>query len=80
MDEALRALPEVYAYIDDILVASKDEESHEQHLREVFRRLLYYGLRLNLNKCVFGAPSFEFIGHPADADGITHLPTKISAI
>ena len=29
MDEVLRGLPYVYAYIDDILVASMDEDSHK---------------------------------------------------
>ena len=80
MDEVLRGLLYVNAYIDDILVASKDKESHKQHLREVFRRLSDYELRLNLDKCVFGAPSIEFRGHQTDADGVTPLPTKISAI
>ena len=72
MDEFLHRLPIVYAYVDDILVASKDEESNKQHLREV--------LRLKLDKCVFGAPSIEFLGHITDAEGITSLPMKISAI
>ena len=80
MDEVLRGLPYVYAYIDDILVASKDEDSHKQHLPEVFRRFSHYGLRLNLDKCLFGAPSIEFLRHSTDAEGITSLPTKISAI
>ena len=80
MDEALRRLPYVYAYIDDILGASKDEESHKQHLCEVLRWLSYYGLRLNLDKCVFRAPSIKFLGHYTNVDGITPLPTKINAI
>ena len=49
-------------------------------LAELFRRLSHYGLRLNLDKCVFGAPSIEFLGHNTDAEGITPQPTKISAI
>ena len=57
MDEVLHGLSYVYVYIDDILVASKDEESHKQHLREVFRRLSHYGLRLNHDKCFFGCIS-----------------------
>ena len=70
----------MYVYIDDILVASKDEESNKQNLCEVFRRLSHYRQRLNLDKFVFGAPSIEFLEHHTDADGITPLPTKISAI
>ena len=73
MDKVLRGLPYVYVYTDDILVARKDEESHKQYLHEVFRRLSHYGLRLNLDKCVFEAPSIDFLGHSTDADGITPL-------
>jgi len=37
--EVLRNLDFCYAYIDDILVASKSEEEHLQHLRILFKRL-----------------------------------------
>ena len=80
MDEVLRGLPNVYAYIDDILIASKDDNSHKEHLHEVFQRLLHFGLKINLDKCVFGATSVDFLGHRIDADGITPLPDKIDAI
>ena len=76
MDKVLR----VYAYIDDMLVASKDKESHMQHLKEVFRQLSYYWLHLNLDKCVFEAPSIEFLAHCTNVDGITPLQTKINSI
>ena len=68
----------MYIYIDDILVASKDEESHKPHLSEVFR--LSHGLCLNLDKCVFGTPGIDFLGHHADTDEITPLQTKINTI
>lgn len=80
MDEVLRGLLYVYAYIDDILVASKDVDFHRQHLREVFQRLLHYGLKLNLDKCVFRASSIDFPGHHTDANSITPLPAKIYSI
>ena len=80
MEDDLRGLPDVYAYIDDIPVVSNDEESRKRHLWEVFRRLSHYGLRLNLDKCIFEAPSIEFLGHHTDPDGTTSLPTKISVI
>ncbi|CAE1271070.1 unnamed protein product [Acanthosepion pharaonis] len=44
MEEVLRGLPYVYAYIDNILVASRDADLHKQHLEEVFRHLTHYGL------------------------------------
>jgi len=39
IDEVLRDLDFCYVYIDDILVASRSEEEHLQHLRILFNRL-----------------------------------------
>ncbi|CAE1297154.1 unnamed protein product [Acanthosepion pharaonis] len=55
IDEVLRGLTYAYAYIDDLIVASTDENTHKQHLNEVFQRIALYGLRLNIDKCTFGA-------------------------
>ncbi|CAE1295323.1 unnamed protein product [Acanthosepion pharaonis] len=51
-----------------------------QDPREVFQRLSHYGLKLNLDKCVFGTPSVDFLGHHTDANNIAPLPDKISSI
>ena len=80
MDEVLHGLPFVYAYIDDILIASKDATSHKQHLNEVLWRLIHYGFQINLDKCVFGSTHIDFLGHHTDANGIAPLPEKIKAI
>ncbi|XP_067209947.1 uncharacterized protein [Linepithema humile] len=44
MDIVLRGLDFTYCYIDDVLIASRDQEEHVQHLREVFARLSEHGL------------------------------------
>ena len=80
MDEVLRGLPFVYAYIDDILIASKDARSHKRHLNEVLRRLTHYGFQINLDKCVFGSIHIDFPGHHTYANGTAPLPEKIKAI
>lgn len=54
IDQALRELLYAFAYIYDIRVASKDDNEHQQHLREVFTRLRDFGLQINISKCVFG--------------------------
>ena len=73
MDEVLRRLPFVYAYIDDILIASKDARSHKRHLNEVLRRLTHYGFQINSDKCVFGSTHIDFLGHHTDANGIAPI-------
>ena len=80
IDQVLRGLNCSYAYLDDILVASKDEEEHLSHLRQVFTRLQDYGIQLNASKCVLGVPSLEFLGHHVDRYGIRPLPSTVRAI
>ncbi|GFS55033.1 transposon Tf2-6 polyprotein [Trichonephila clavipes] len=62
VDEVLRGLNFVYAFIDDILVASSSEAEHIQHLRLLFQRLDQYGLSINPSKCTFGVPTLNFLG------------------
>ena len=44
----------IFAYVDDVVVQSKKKEDHIQDLRETFANLRQHGLKLNLDKCVFG--------------------------
>nr|VZI26239.1 unnamed protein product [Spirometra erinaceieuropaei] len=80
VDRVLRGLPFVYAYIDDLLVASSTAEEHLEHLATVFDRFQQFGVVLNPSKCVFGVPSLEFLGHLVDSLGIRPLPSKVAAI
>ena len=70
----------VFAYIDDILIVSEDEDRHLQDLTALFKRLSDYGLRISAHKCSFGQTSLEFLGHHLTPDGITTLPEKVSAM
>ena len=50
IDTVIRGLPFVYAYVDDILIFSKDEKKHLEHLCILFQRLNNFGLTINLKK------------------------------
>nr|VZI16988.1 unnamed protein product [Spirometra erinaceieuropaei] len=80
IDQVLRGLDFVYAYIDDLLVASSDAAEHEIHLRQLFERLDSYGVIINAAKCEFGVPSLIFLGHEVNSNGIKPVPEKVSAI
>ena len=80
LDQVLRDFDFTYAYIDDILVASSDEQEHLQHLRLLFSRLEEYGLTINPTKCIFGAVDIEFLGHRINSSCISPVPDKIDAI
>ena len=49
-------------YMDDMLVKSKEEQTHLDNLRETFATLRQYQMKLNLNKCAFGVASGKFLG------------------
>ena len=80
MDTVFHSLNFVFVYIDDILVASEDEETHKGYLRQRFQRLQEYGLVINISKCQFGRDSINFLGHWATPTGITPLPDKVDTI
>ena len=80
IDKVIRDLPFVYAYIDDLLVASEDEQQHESHLRQLFARLSEYGVVINPAKCQFGANTLDFLGHRVSEEGIAPLEEKVTAI
>ncbi|BHF80129.1 hypothetical protein SprV_0702325300 [Sparganum proliferum] len=80
IDRVLRGLPFVYAYIDDLLVASRNAEKQKEHLALVFDRLDQFGVVINPSKCVLGVPSPDFLGHHVDAQGLRPLSSKVEAI
>lgn len=80
MDEVTRGLPFVFAYIDDLLVASPDSATHKQHVRAVLQRFHDYGIVIKKSKCVFGVASLSFLGHVIDRNGIAPHPDKVSAV
>src|SRR5699024_994083 len=80
IDSVTRDLDFVFVYIDDILVASKSEKEHKEHLDTLFRRLDEYGLAINVAKCQFAKSELKFLGHLVNHQGIAPLPEKVKAI
>jgi hypothetical protein len=50
MDEVLMDIPHSFVYLDNVLVASEDEEAHKADLAEVLARLQEHGLVANMEK------------------------------
>ena len=47
-------------YLDDVIVFSKDAETHLRHVDEVLRET---GVTLKLRKCAFLQPKVDYLGH-----------------
>ncbi|KAG7556957.1 Reverse transcriptase domain [Arabidopsis suecica] len=69
----------VIIFIDDILVYSKDWESHQDHLRAVLEWLRKHELFAKLSKCSFWQRSIGFLGHIVSDKGVSVDPEKIKS-
>ncbi|KAK1631100.1 hypothetical protein QYE76_005415 [Lolium multiflorum] len=70
----------VVVFIDDILVYSKSEEEHEQHLEIVLETLRQHKLYAKFSKCEFWLEEVGFLGHILSAGGIAVDPAKIKTV
>jgi hypothetical protein len=70
----------VVVFIDDILIYSKNEEEHAQHLRIVLTCLREHQLYAKFSKCAFWLEEIQFLGHVLSTKGIAVDPSKVKDI
>ena len=67
-------------YFDDIIVFSRSEEEHLQHLEEIFKRLRHFDLKMKRQKSSFFKKHIQYLGHLVSEQGFEPLPEKLEAI
>ena len=80
MDKIFTGLPGVCVFVDDILIAAKDDIQHQERLAAVFDRIKENGLRIRKDKCQFKVKAVEYLGFYIDEKGIHKTKDKVSAI
>jgi hypothetical protein len=70
----------VQVFLDDILIYSKNEREHEEHLRVVLSYLRENKLYGKLSKCSFFQKEIHYLGHIIFGEGISMDPEKVKAI
>jgi hypothetical protein len=67
-------------FIDDILIYSKNDSDHEEHLRLVLQKLWDNQLYAKYRKCEFWIDEVPFLGHIISNGGISVDPAKVKEI
>ncbi|GKA65639.1 putative reverse transcriptase domain-containing protein [Tanacetum coccineum] len=67
-------------FIDNILIYSKTQEEHVEHLRLVLELLKKEKLYAKFSKCEFWLRKVQFLGHVINGNGIHVDPSKIEAV
>ena len=67
MDTMLADLGFAIAYLDDILVKSKNVQEHKEHIRTVFQRIEEFGFKLSAEKCEFFLKQIKYLGQIIDS-------------
>ena len=68
------------AYIDDIIIFSKNPQEHLSHIRKVFEKLTSADLSMKMSKCNFFSKDIQYLGHILSVTGIRSLSSKTHAI
>jgi len=70
----------ILVFFDDILIYSKTNTEHEEHLEMVLKVLLSNQLYAKMSKCVFGQPQVEYLVHIISGEGVATDPEKIRVV
>ena len=80
INDVLKGCKFAMGYLDDIIIYSRSEKEHLEHLEEIFIRLKAVGLKLKLEKCCFFKKHIKYLGHLISEEGIQPLPEKLESI
>ena len=67
-------------YLDDILIHTKDLESHQAIFGQICQNLSRYNLVINLQKSIFAREKLNYLGFEVSPDGYSATDEKIKAI
>jgi len=83
MNDLLRDLvveEKVVVFIDDVMIAMKTEEGHDEIVEEVLRRLEENDLFVKLEKCVWKVREVEFLGVIIGEDRVRMEKEKVQGV
>lgn len=72
--------PNVFAYLDDIVIATETFNEHMYFLKETANRLSRAGLTINIAKSEFCIEQIKYLGYVLDKEGLRTDDSKVQCI
>jgi len=69
-----------FVFLDDIVIYANSLVDHDRKLRDVFRRLRKYNLKLQPDKCEFLRKEVTFLGHKISERGVEPDARKVESV
>ena len=70
----------IKAYIDDVVIKTKEAYTLVDNLEHTFAALNKFQWKLNPKKCIFGVPSGILLGNVVSHDSICPNPEKVKVV
>ena len=80
MEKVMEGVQNTLIYIDDVIIHTQDHPEHLRILELTLQRLAHHGLKINLDKCVFGNKEVAYLGFTLTPKGILPGRDKIKAL
>lgn len=80
METVVAGLTNIIVYIDDLLAHSCNHEDHLHQIDALLQRLIQHGIKINLEKCVFGSTNVSYLGFRLTENGIKPGADKLKAV
>jgi hypothetical protein len=80
MEVVMRPVAKSVSYLDDVILAASTKEELLEVINHALHRLAEFNLKVNLDKCIFGAHEVEYLGFRVSSGGIRPSKEKTKAI
>jgi hypothetical protein len=78
MNNMFNNIPYIKIYLDDLLIHSKSEKEHYEHLKEVLTILKNNNISINFNKTNIWKKEVTYLGHIISKDGVKADVSRVS--
>ena len=80
MDSIFKDIPNLFIYMDDLIIFTEGHLEHEKIVKKVLEKLHDNGMAIAVDKCVWEQKEVEYLGYLVSEQGLRPMPKKLEAV